>query len=411
MTQTPSSQTAAPPLGMTPLIVLVAMMFTSQMAITIFLPALPALAADLDRSVDAARLIIPAYLGAFAVAQLVVGPLSDAYGRRVVILAGLALFAVASFACALAPDIEMLMIARFVQATGSCTLLVISRAMVRDTSHGAAAARAMAYLGMAMGVGPAIGPILGGYLMLSGHLMDFSGWRMTFHATGAIATIVLVAGLRVLPETLPPALRQAPRIATMAHNGLRLFGLRAFMGYCLATGFAVAVFQAYLSGSPTVLITLGGLTTEEFGAYMLAAPLCFIAANLFTARIVARLGIDRLICLGSTLLAGAPAALVLAALAGVDRPWVFLVVAGAFSIGSGLVVPTTLAGAMTAVAPSMAASASALAGFFQMAISTLATLAVSAFLHESSLPTAIVMTIAGVSMVAFFALLVNPWRR
>lgn len=405
MTQTPSSQTAAPPLGVVPLIVLVAMMFTSQMAITIFLPALPDLAADLDRSVDAARLIIPAYLGAFAVAQLVVGPLSDAFGRRVVILAGLALFAVASFACALAPDIEMLMIARFVQATGSCTLLVISRAMVRDTSHGAAAARAMAYLGMAMGVGPAIGPFLGGYLM------EFGGWRTTFHATGAIAAIVLVAGLLVLPETLPPALRQAPRIGSLAQNGLRLLGLRAFMGYCLATGFAVAVFQAYLSGSPTVLITLGGVTTEEFGWYMLAAPLCFIAANLFTARIVARLGIDRLIWLGSTLLAGAPAALVLAALAGVDRPWVFLVVAGAFSVGSGLVVPTTLAGAMTAVAPSMAASASALAGFFQMAISTVATLAVSAFVHQSSLPTAIVMTVAGIAMVAFFALLVKPWRR
>ncbi|MBM3558782.1 MAG: multidrug effflux MFS transporter, partial [Alphaproteobacteria bacterium] len=392
MTRAPASQTAAPPLGVVPLIVLVAMMFTSQMAITIFLPALPDLAADLDRSVDAARLIIPAYLGAFAVAQLVVGPLSDAFGRRVVILAGLALFGAASFACALAPYIEMLMVARFVQATGSCTLLVISRAMVRDTSHGAAAARAMAYLGMAMGVGPAIGPILGG------ELLDHGDWRATFHATGAIAAIVLVAGLLGLPETLPPPLRQPPRIATLAGNGLRLLGLRAFMGFCLATGFAVAVFQSYLSGSPTVLITLGGLTPDEFGAYMLAAPLCFIAANLFTARIVARLGIDRLIWLGSTLLAGAPAALVLAALAGVDHPWVFLVVAGVFSVGSGLVVPTTLAGAMTAVAPSMAASASALAGFFQMAISTVATLAVSAFLHESSLPTAIVMTVSGVSV-------------
>ncbi|MGE0254404.1 MAG: multidrug effflux MFS transporter [Alphaproteobacteria bacterium] len=405
MNQTPGSQTAAPPLGVSALVVLVAMMFTSQMAITIFLPALPALASDLGQTVDAARLIIPAYLGAFALAQLVVGPLSDAYGRRVVILAGLVVFGVASFACALAPDIEILMLARFVQASGSCTLLVISRAMVRDTSHGAAAARAMAYLGMAMGVGPAVGPFLGGILV------EHTDWRATFFATAAIAAVVLVAGLAVLPETLPPALRQPPRIATLARNGARLFGLRAFMGYCLATGFAVAVFQAYLSGSPTVLITLGGITPEQFGFYILAAPICFIAANLFTARIVARLGIDRLIWLGGIMLAGAPAALVLAALAGVDRPWVFIVVAGVFSVGSGLVVPTTLAGAMTAVAPSMAASASALAGFFQMAVSTVATLTVSAFIHTSSLPTATVMTVAGVSTVAFFALLVKPWRR
>lgn len=134
------------------------MMFASQLALTIYLPAVVNIANDLDTSLERVQLIIPAYLGAFAVMQLVAGPLSDAFGRRPVILGGLALFTVASIACGLASNIKLLLVGRFFQAMGACTTIVVSRAIVRDGAEGKAAARALSSLAIALAVGPQLPP-------------------------------------------------------------------------------------------------------------------------------------------------------------------------------------------------------------------------------------------------------------
>jgi len=145
-----------------PILLLVMLMVASQVAITIFLPSLPAIADDLGTSQALAQMTVSAYLGTFALAQLVVGPLSDAVGRRGPLLAGLVLFTLGSAACAFAPDITVLITARVIQAIGGCACIVISRAIVRDTTDGAAATRAMAYLGMALAVAPMVAPLIGG---------------------------------------------------------------------------------------------------------------------------------------------------------------------------------------------------------------------------------------------------------
>lgn len=183
--------------------------FVSQLPITIFIPAVPQMAAWLQVDVADIQLIVPAYLGAFAVAQLVAGPVSDATGRRRVTLAGMALFTLASIACAYADSLALLIAARALQAIGACVAIVVGRAIVRDTLHGLAAARAMAWIAISMGVGPSIAPFAGGYLTA------WFDWRATFMATGLCGAVILVLAFIMLPETLPPASRQITRAATL----------------------------------------------------------------------------------------------------------------------------------------------------------------------------------------------------
>ena len=166
---------------------LFAMMFASQLATTIFLPGLPGIANDLQTTLSAAQMMLPAYLGAFAIAQLVVGPLSDALGRRRVIIGGLGLFSLASLAAALAPDIGWLLTARAVQASGACATMVVARAIIRDTAQGNAAARAMSALAIAMAVGPSAAPLIGG------QLVTWFDWRATFYFTCLIGAVTTFA--------------------------------------------------------------------------------------------------------------------------------------------------------------------------------------------------------------------------
>lgn len=396
---------AAPPLRPSAMALLVAMLFASQMAITAFLPALPAIGAAFAVHTADVAIIIPAFLGTFAVAQLVLGPLADALGRRLIVLSGVGIFAAASFACALAPSVEFLVVARVAQGAGACTLIVLSRAIVRDTAQGVSAARALAYLSMAMGVGPAIAPLLGGALVES------AGWRSIFYATGAFGLFVMLSAALLLPETLPPAARRPARFEPLARTYLDLLGYRAYMGYALAIGLTNAIFHSFVTGAPTVLISLKGVPPQQFGLYLMTIPLGFIATTLAVSRLVPRFGIDRLIWIGGGFLVAGAGGMLVLALAGADAPLAIVPFLVLHSIGSGFSVSTGLAGAMNAVPPALAGTAAALAGFFQMALSTLGSIAVSSMEHTSMAQTAIPMTAFACGAVVVFAVLVRPWRR
>lgn len=396
---------AAPPLRPSAMALLVAMLFASQMAITAFLPALPAIGEAFAVHTADVAIIIPAFLGTFAVAQLVLGPLADALGRRLIVLSGVGMFAAASFACALAPSVEFLVVARVAQGAGACTLIVLSRAIVRDTAQGASAARALAYLSMAMGVGPAIAPLLGGALVES------AGWRSIFYATGAFGLFVMLSAARLLPETLPPAARRPARFGPLAHTYLDLLGYRAYMGYALAIGLTNAIFHSFVTGAPTVLISLKGVPPQQFGLYLMTIPIGFIATTLVVSRLVPRFGIDRLIWIGGGFLVAGAGGMLVLGLAGADAPLAIVPFMVLHSIGSGFSVSTGLAGAMNAVPPALAGTAAALAGFFQMALSAAGSVAVSSMEHTSMVQTAIPMTVFACGAVIAFALLVRPWRR
>ncbi len=383
-----------------PILLLVMLMVASQVAITIFLPSLPAIADDLGTSQALAQMTVSAYLGTFALAQLVVGPLSDAVGRRGPLLAGLVLFTLGSAACAFAPDITVLIAARVIQAIGGCTCIVISRAIVRDTTDGAAATRAMAYLGMALAVAPMVAPLIGGQLEAR------FGWQSSFLATALLGAGALAATVATLRETLPPEARKLTRPGVLALSYVRLARMARFMGYSLSTGSMGAAFQAFIAGTPVAFIVVMGVSPENFGFFILTAPAGYIIGNYISGRLAQRVSRTRMIWMGSALATTGTGATVALALAGLDSPVALLLPIFVYSWGSGFIIPNSLAGALTAVEPASAGSAAALGGFIQMGAGFLSTMLVAGLVQTSFLQLGLLMLGCTILSWLFFVTLV-----
>lgn len=375
---------------------LFAMMFASQLALTIYLPAVPEMALDLGVSASHVQLIIPSYLGAFALMQLVAGPLSDAFGRRPVILSGLVLFFFASIACALSADIWQLMVARFVQAAGACTTIVVGRAIIRDTSEGKSAARAMSYLAMALGVGPAMAPFFGGLLL------EAFDWRSTFYATAIMSAVVLIFAFRILSETLPPETRDPLRPAALLRGYLSLLRQRKFMGYSLTISFQSGTFQVFIAASPIVLISVMGVTPQLFGLYIMFIPTGFILASFVSGRLVSHFSPDKIIFAGT--LFGLAGALMQVLFATTGSATPFLIVMSIFvsNFGTGLVFSNCYALALSTVPPSFAGAASALGGFFHQGWAFAISFFVASLVHTSSLQMGIMQSVTTVCAFLIF---------
>ncbi len=336
------------------------MMFASQLALTIYLPAVVDIARDLKTSVMAVQLIIPAYLGAFAVMQLIAGPLSDAFGRRPVILSGLALFVAASVVCGLADSIETLLIARFFQAMGACATVVVGRAIIRDGSEGKAAAMAMSYLGVAMAAGPAIAPFLGGFLV------SWFDWRATFYATSLIALAALIAAVPRFVETLPPALRRPPNIAAMLRNYSDLVRNRRFMGYSLTISFLTGTFQTFIVAAPIIMVEQMGVTPELFGFYVMIVPATFMVASYTTGILGRWVPLDWLIAAGCAIAIGGGLVQLGFGMAGVSTPLSILAAILISNFGTGLAFANCYAQSLSTVSPSVAGAGAAMTGFLHM---------------------------------------------
>lgn len=379
---------------------LFAMMFASQLALTIYLPAVPVMAQELGLSLGQVQLVIPAYLIAFAMMQLVAGPLSDAFGRRPVILSGLALFLLASLACALSTDIWQLLAARFVQAAGACTTIVVGRAIIRDTSEGKSAARAMSYLAMALGVGPATAPFFGSLLL------DAFDWRATFFATAAMSGIVLLFAWFILDETLPRDARRPSRPGELAAGYLTLLRERKFMGYSLTISFQSGTFQVFITAAPIVLISMMGVSPQLFGLYVMIIPGGFILASFIAGRLATRVSLDTIIIAGC--ICGVTGGLmqIFWAITGLANPPLIVLAIFIANFGTGLVFANCYALALSTVTPSFAGSASALGGFFHQGWAFVLSLAVASLMHTSSLPMGLAQTATTIGSLSIFVLVV-----
>lgn len=358
-----------------PLALLVVILASVQLGMTMYIPSLPAIAADFQVSAAVATLTLTVYLAFFAVAQLVVGPLSDRFGRRPVVLSGVAAFVLGSYACALAPSIEFLIAMRAIQASGACCVIAIARAIVRDMYSREDSARALSVLGSAMGVTPAVGPILGGKLQV------WFGWTASFYAMAGIATVGFVLAVILLGETR----RHAPaslNLFTILRNYAALVRVRAFMGFSLTMGLATATFQAFIAGAPIVLISLLGVPPDEFALYTLVWPIAFSIGNFVSSRLTLRLGMERLIVIGNLVSVAAATVMVGFAIAGVFTVAAIIAPAFFLGIGNGLVSPNGMAGAVSE-RPDIAGAAAAMAGFFQMSLGAILTIVVG-LLHETT---------------------------
>jgi DHA1 family bicyclomycin/chloramphenicol resistance-like MFS transporter len=373
------------------------------------LPSLPSLARYFAVGVDDIQLTLSVFLVGLAMAQLAYGPLSDRFGRRPVLLVGLAIYVAASVVCMLSPSVPVLVAARFVQAVGACVGPVLGRAVVRDVYGREGAARALAYMSAAMALAPAIGPILGGFLE------DWFGWRVNFLALVLYGSSGLVIAWRILPETnKAPDLQAAQPIRILL--GYRGFlNHRSYVGYVLCCAFAYSGIFAFISGSSYVLQEVVGLGPIGFGLCFAGVVIGYIIGTIVAGRLSRRLGIDRLIAVGAGIGVAGGALLLALSLAGSTRSGFAgaLLIVGpmlVFMIGVGLVLPNSIAGAIGPF-PRAAGAASALLGFTQMTAAAAIGIAVAALYDGSSVPMTATIAAVAVGVLLAFMLLVRTSTR
>jgi DHA1 family bicyclomycin/chloramphenicol resistance-like MFS transporter len=360
----------------------------------LYLPSLPTLVRAFGTDIATVQLTLSVFLVGFAVSQLAYGPLSDRFGRRPVLLGGIALFCAASLGCMLAQSVEQLVAARFLQAVGACCGPVIGRAVVRDVWGREHAARVLAYMTMAMAVAPAAGPVLGGYLTT-----EF-GWRANFALLSAFAVLMLAAAALFLGETNAHRDPLATRPGRLAANYAGLLRHRRFLGYALCAAFSYSGIFSFISGSSHVLIDGMGLTPTLYGMSFGAIVLGYMVGTFSSGRLTLRLGVDRLVAAGTALQAAAGVAGVALALAGAATLPAILLPVFAYMAGAGLVLPNAVAGAVGPF-PTMAGTASALLGFLQMLVASAVGVGVG-LLHDGT-PVPMMASIAAAALSAALA--------
>ena len=276
-----------------PLWLLTLITFSGTLAMHIFVPALPEAARDLGASVGGMQLTVSVYILGLAVGQLAYGPLSDRFGRRPVLMAGLVLYALAGLAAAFAPDVHSLIVARLLQALGGCAGLVIGRAIVRDTALPQEAARRMAMMNLMVAIGPGAAPIVGGALASS------LGWRSIFFALALLGIVNLLFSWRLLPESKAPATTAG--YSGLARNYGRLLVSPAFLGFAVGGGCATTSMYAFIGASPFIFAHQLNRPTYEVGIYPAIVLAGVWIGSVAATRLIPRLPIDRLAVVGQSL--------------------------------------------------------------------------------------------------------------
>lgn len=362
----------------------------------LYLPSLPALASEFRRDEAAVQLTLSVFLAGFGLAQLIYGPLSDRFGRRPMMLAGLIVYLIGSVACALAPGIEFLVAARLIQSLGACAGPVIGRAIVRDLYGPHDAARVMAYISGAMAVAPMLGPLLGGFLTV------WFGWRANFAALAMFSALQLMAVAWLLRETNAQLDPTATRPARIAANYVLLAGSPRYLGFLLGSTAAYAGLFSFISGSAFVLIGTHGLSPQQYGAAFGGVVTGYIAGAMISGRHAVRLGPRRMVLMGAILASAAGSAMALLAAAGAGGVWAILVPMTGYTLAAGLILPSAIAGAL-APYPGMAGSASALMGCVQMSLAALLGILVGHAHDGSALPMALSVAMCGwLALLAWF---------
>ena len=368
-----------------------------------YLPSLPALVADFGSDVPTVQLTLSAFLVAFAVAMLAYGPLSDRFGRRPVLIGAITVYLVASVACALAPSIEWLIAARVLQAVGCCAGPVLGRAVVRDVYGRDRAATVLSYMGTAMALAPAIGPIAGGWLQVA------YGWQATFWVLTAFSGLALVGVLLMLDETNVHRNPHATSLRGLLHSYRALLSHRGYLGYVATISACYSVIFCFISGSSFVLIEVVGMTADLYGMCFATMVIGYMSGTFLSGRIGRKVGIDRLILAGSAVSTAAGLAMAGFAWAGEATVATIVLPQIVAMFGVGLVFPNCQAGAIGPF-PTMAGAASALLGFSQMGVAAAVGMAIGHAFDGTARPMATGIALASLLTFLSFRLIVWPVR-
>ncbi len=315
------------------------------------LPSLPSLATHYAADYAVVSLTISAYLGLTAVLQLVIGPLSDRYGRRPVILVSFAIFLAATIACVFAPNIETFLAFRLLQAT-IASGMALSRAIVRDLYPPDEAASQIGYVTMGMALMPMIGPMLGGFLD------QILGWQSVFVATFLVGSVTYWLIWADLGETNT---LQSASFSAQFRSYPELARSQRFWGYAVTAAFASGAFFAFLGGGPWVATEVLHLSPAQLGFYFGFIAVGYMAGNYLSGRFARTVGLNRMMMIGA-IVATAGLALALGFLAiGLVDPISFFGAILFLGLGNGLLLPSANAG-IVSVRPHLAGSASGLGG-------------------------------------------------
>lgn len=362
--------------------------------IHIFVPALPEAARDLAVSPAAIQLSITAYLVGLSIGQLVLGILSDQFGRRPVLLVGLALYVLASALAAMSPNLGMLLAARVLQAIGGCSGLVLGRAITRDAAGPAKAAAQMAILGASISIGPALAPIVGG--QIAAHL----GWRWIFIVLAGVNSALLLATVMTLPETYLARSRVA--VGDYVRRYLRLLRTPIFLQFCIGGAFATTSFYAFVGAAPFILRETFGLSVDAVGVVFLLVVGSLTLGSLLASRVAGFLSPKIVVRAAVSAMTLASLLLVVLGLVDAMTFWGLLLPVMGITFSIGLCSPFAMTGAVNVDAAAIGA-ASGLYGCLQMAAGALIIAAVGMVPTELSMAMSIVLLGAsGIACIAFW---------
>jgi DHA1 family bicyclomycin/chloramphenicol resistance-like MFS transporter len=367
------------------LLVLASLAAVAPVATDLYLPGFPQLGRDLSATASEVQLTLTAFLVGLAVGQLVVGPLSDRWGRRGPLIASAAACVVAGMVCALAPSMPVLIAARLVQGFAGAGGMVIGRAVIADLVTGRAAARAFTLMLTVGGVAPVLAPFVGGLLV--GPI----GWRGTLWTVTGLCLAMLLGVLAVVRETRPAQVR-ANDTTSWAASVRAVLRSRPYWGATTVYALSFAVMMAYISSSPFVYQNVVGMSAVAYGVAFGVNAAGLISAGWVAARLVERVEPRRLVRVAMTVQVLATGAFVLLAVAGAPT-WTFPVAIFIAVTSNGFVMGNTAALAMAQVRP-VAGTGSAVLGFAQFALGALVSPLVGLGGERSALMPAVVMATA-----------------
>ncbi|MFD8572552.1 multidrug effflux MFS transporter [Streptomyces sp. NPDC059639] len=383
------------------------------LSMDMYLPALPEVTDSLHASTATAQLTLTACLTGMALGQLVVGPMSDKWGRRRPLLIGLLVYVAATAICAFAPNAALLIAFRLLQGLAGSAGIVIARAVVRDRYDGIAMARFFSTLMLISGVAPIVAPLIGG------QILRFTDWRGVFVVLTGIGIALTAVVWKCLPETLEPARRHGGGVGTALRTMRALLADRVFAGYMIAGGFAFAALFAYISASPFVLQDLYGASPQTYSLLFGLNSIGLIAMGQINGKIlVGRVNLDKVLGIGIALIIAASVFLLLVATGTFGTPkelGLVPIAAGLFVLMASMALTTPNTNALALMrTPHAAGSASALLGTSSFLIGAVASPLVGITGADGALtavPMALVQLAAGLAAALAFVVLCRPWRR